>query len=137
MISTPVEDEKGGLKSPQDIEFRRTSETSKPRVAWNSEIRTFLSPNANSTFLKNLSKNCIWPVEIGRLAVPSGGKGKTKDDEGLSFHALSLVDLSSLLYPGVERVCGAYSIMPFNDSVLDERTHHIHHQSVLEVIHPQ
>ena len=137
MISTAVEDEKGGLKAPQDIEFRRSAETSKPRVAWNTEIRTFLSPNVTSSFLKNLSKNFLWPVEVGRLAVPSGGKGKAKDDEGLSFHALSLIDLSSLLYPGVERVCGAYSILPFNESVLDERTQHNHYQSVLEVIHPQ
>ena len=137
MIATAVEDENGEFKTAQGVEFRRAAEVGKPRVIWNTERRTFLSPTVTSTFLKHLSQNFYWPVEVARVAIPTGGKGKKSDDEGLSFHAVSFVDLSSLLYPGVVRVCGAYPLTPFSESSLEEKTQRKHTQSVLESIYPR
>ena len=94
-----VEDEKGHLRCPEDIEFRRTAECTKPSVAWNTELRAFLTAKATSTFLSSLSACNTWPVEIIRV-LNVVGKGKTKDEITLSYSGVCYVDMSTLLYPG-------------------------------------
>lgn len=137
MLPTAVEDERGDLRSPKDFSLRRAAETSKPRVVWNTETRVFLTPSSTSSFLRYLSHTPCWPVEAGRVPLPAGGKGKPRDEEGLSFHGLSFLDLSYLLYPGVVKVCGAYRLQPFSEGLLAERTEQHHSQSVLESVYPR
>ena len=94
-----VEDEKGHLRSPDDIEFRRMAECTKPSIAWNTELRALLTPKATSSFLNSLSVCSTWPVEIVRV-LSIVGKGKAKDEITLSYSGVCYVDLSTLLYPG-------------------------------------
>ena len=94
-----VEDEKGHLKCPNDVEFRRSVECTKPNVSWNTELRVLLSSNATSAFLSSLSSCSVWPVEIVRV-LNIIGKGKVKDETTLSYNGICYVDLSTLLYPG-------------------------------------
>ena len=89
---------------PQDVKFRKSAECDKPHVVWNVERRCWLQPEANTSLLQLLSKCPLWPVEVGRWSVPSGGgRGKGKEEEPiLSFHGVAYVNLSPLLYPGGE-----------------------------------
>ena len=86
----------------QDVKFRRTAECDKPRVVWYVEHRSWLSPQATSTLLQHLSQCALWPCEVGRVGmVGGGGKGKGKEEEQvLSYHAVSYINLAPMLYPG-------------------------------------
>ena len=95
-----VEDEKGHLRSQSDIEFRQTAECTKPCVAWNTELRAFLTSKANSSFLSSLSTCSMWPLEVVRV-LNIVGKGKAKDEINLSYNGVCYADLSTLLYPGI------------------------------------
>ena len=94
-----MEDEKGYMRSPDDIDFRRSAECTKPSVAWNTELRVLLPTKATSAFLASLSTCHIWPVEVVRI-LNIAGKGKSKDEVTLSHSGISYMDLSTLLYPG-------------------------------------
>lgn len=96
-----MEDEKGRLRSPSDVDFRRTVECTKPGITWNTELRAFLSSKSTASFLRTLSECSYWPVELVRVLSIVGGKGKTKDEITLSYGGVSFVDLSMLLYPGM------------------------------------
>ena len=130
-----VEDESGELTSSQDIEFRRSAESQKPRVIWNSEARSYLSPINNTTLLMNLSLCPIWPVEVVKV-VTHTGRGKGKEEETiLSHHGMAYIDMSSLLYPGVTRVFGAYCVQAVNETDLIDKTSHIHTKSIVHFVH--
>ena len=130
-----VEDESGQLVSPEDIEFRRSAESQKPRVIWNSEARAYLSPSNNTTLLMNLSLCPIWPVEVMKVTT-SNGRGKGKEEETtLSHHGMAYINMSSLLYPGVTRVFGAYCIEPMDETALSDETRSIHNKSMMYLVH--
>ncbi len=99
LLPNAVEDEKGHLKNPSDIEIRRLAECTKPSVSWNMELRVLLSSKTTSAFLSSLSLCSLWPVEVIRV-LNIAGKGKLKDETTLGYNGISYVDLSTLLYPG-------------------------------------
>ena len=130
-----MEDESGQLVSSQDIEFRRSAESQKPKVIWNSEARAYFSPSNNTTLLMNLSLCPIWPVEVVKV-MTSAGRGKGKEEEiTLSHHGMAYIDMSSLLYPGVTRVFGAYYVEPMNETDLSDKTRGIHTKSIMHLVH--
>lgn len=123
------------MRCTHDVEFRRGAECRKPRVVWNSEIRSYLSNHQTASFLSHLSHNAMWPVEVVRItSSPSRTKGK--DDEHLPSHfGAAFVDLSALLYPGVTSVTGAYHIKPFNDAILTDTTQGCHWKNVMDLLY--
>ena len=131
----PVEDEKGELRSSQDVEFRRGAECRKPHVVWNTEIRSYLSIHQTASMLSHLSHSAIWPVEVVRVtSSPSRAKGK--EDEHLPSHyGVAFVDLSALLYPGATSVTGAYHIKPYNDIILADTTQGCHWKSIMDLLY--
>lgn len=77
----------------------------------------------------------LWPLEIGRHHVSTAGKGggrggaskdKEAADSGLSFHAVSYLDLSPLLYPGATSLCGAFPLHTYNHSNVQNKVTHNH-----------
>jgi tetratricopeptide (TPR) repeat protein len=131
-----VEDESGQLCTTQeDIDFRRAAESRKQRVIWNSELRAYLPPAHNSSFLNHLSHMPIWPIEVLRIT-PTVGKGKGKEEEpALSHHGMALVNMSSLLYPGNTKIFGAYCVEGMNEMELASKTNDGHVKSIMDQVH--
>ena len=49
-------------------------------------------------------------------------KSKHKDeDNNTSFHGVAYVDLAPLLYPGVNKISGAFLIQPFSETEMTEK----------------
>ncbi|XP_048244462.1 cilia- and flagella-associated protein 70-like isoform X2 [Haliotis rufescens] len=127
-----VEDEDGELRGKEDRELRAVSEIDKNRITWNTERRCYMETSSVKGFQDSIAKTRYWPVEIFRLPQPSGGKGKknptpsqqnVKDDEGsISFHGVAFINLAPLLYPGVQRIRGAYKVYAYTDHLLHEKT---------------
>ena len=103
--------------SKSDLSFRQSAECDLPRITWNSLHRAWLSPTDAASLLTKLSLSPQWPLEIGRFSVPPssmGKSGKSKEVEPiLSSHAVAYLDLSPLLYPGTNSVCGAFPLFPY------------------------
>ncbi|XP_019862810.1 PREDICTED: cilia- and flagella-associated protein 70-like [Amphimedon queenslandica] len=134
--SNAIEDESGQISSYDDIDFRRLAESRRPRIVWNSELRTYLTPTLNTALLRQLSRSPIWPVELVRISSSSSGRGKSKEEETtISHHGVAYLDLSSLLYPGVTRVFGAYYVESLNEIELGERTNEVHTKNVMESLY--
>lgn len=76
------------------------------------------------SFMKSIAKQRFWPVEITRIIVSQAVRGKNKGDDEIvtSFHGIAYVDMAPLLYPGVQKIRGAYLIKPFTEADLLERT---------------
>ncbi|XP_064394779.1 cilia- and flagella-associated protein 70-like isoform X2 [Halichondria panicea] len=131
-----LEDETGELNTKKDIKFRQHSECEKPRVSWNVLHRTWLTSHTTHSFLSQLSQCPIWPVEIARYSVPqTTGKGKAKEEEPtLSHHAVAYLNLAPLLYPGATRICGAYTLHPFSESEIGEKTKKPHSALLTPVV---
>lgn len=128
-----IEDESGQLSTTEDIEFRRNAESRKNKVVWNSELRIYLDPNANSTFLHQLSTSAVWPLEVLRISASTSGRAKSKEDDfQYTHHGVAYPDLSSLLYPGVTRVFGAYCIEGMSEADMAEKTNQVHTKNVME-----
>lgn len=120
-----TDDEYGDFRSKEDRDYRKHSEQEKSRYVWNMERRCFLHPSAVKTFQNQITKQRYWPVEVFRVHMPSGTKGKkvTQEEDGaLSYHGIAYVDASPLLYPGVQTIRGAYKITPFSETSLQEKT---------------
>lgn len=101
-------------------------------------------------------ENRLWPVEIMRLkpANPKVVYDKcvsfllfyylhlrlcmnacvcvhvAKKNPEIPFHGVSFVDLGQLLYPGVKRTRGAYSIQPFSEEAILEKVRLMHTENV-------
>ena len=122
--SVPAEEE-GELRDKQDLEFRAEAETGKPRVVWNMERRVLLGEEWMGELKRCLSQSCELPIELVRStpAPPQKtGKGKTEEESTLSYHGVAFVSLSSLLYPGTNRITGAYLVHPYNETEVAART---------------
>ncbi|GCB66767.1 hypothetical protein scyTo_0007930, partial [Scyliorhinus torazame] len=85
---------------------------------------------AESVYSKHIAESIYSPVEIKRqpLALPAKAGGKTSktektEEEGpVSFHGVAYVNMAPLLYPGVKRIRGAYTIHPYNEFEIFEKT---------------
>jgi len=117
----------------KDQMFCREAENEKNRVTWDIEKRFYFDPETKTSFLNNIKNNRFLPVEIMRVTSnpkASGGGKKDKnqqhsDDDGqtmMSYHGVSYVDFSPLLYPGVASVSGAFRVYPYSETEMEKKT---------------
>ncbi|KAL5008723.1 hypothetical protein ScPMuIL_014304 [Solemya velum] len=118
----PIEDEDGDFKSKEDRDHRNSSEQEKPRVIWNTERRCYMEGSSVKSFQDKIAKCRYWPVEVMRLPQAAGTKGKKEDEGSMSFHGIVFLNLAPLLYPGVQRIRGAYRIYAYSDQALMDKT---------------
>ncbi|XP_044211098.1 cilia- and flagella-associated protein 70 isoform X1 [Thunnus albacares] len=119
----PIEQENGELTGLEDREFRNEAETLKSRVSWDTEMRCFLDEGGTARLRQKIIESRLWPVEIMRSLAPTGKAAETakllaEEDPQIPFHGVAFVDMGRLLYPGVTRIRGAYSIRPFSETEL-------------------
>uniref|UniRef100_G3PYK0 Cilia and flagella associated protein 70 n=1 Tax=Gasterosteus aculeatus aculeatus TaxID=481459 RepID=G3PYK0_GASAC len=110
----PVEEEDGELTGYEDQAFRETVETTKNRVSWDTEMPCFLDAGGTSRSHTH-TQSRLWPVEIMRLTKAAETKMGNLE---IPFHGVAFVDLGRLLFPGVRRIRGAYSIQTFSEAEL-------------------
>ncbi|KAM7015019.1 cilia- and flagella-associated protein 70 [Tautogolabrus adspersus] len=117
-----IEIEDGELTGIEDSEFRNEAETMKTRVSWDTEMCCFLDAGGTTRLRQKIIESRLWPLEIMRSSAPLAKMAETKlpDEENpeIPFHGVAFVDLGRLLYPGVRRIRGAYSIQPFSEAEL-------------------
>ena len=53
----------------------------------------------------------------------------------MTHHGVAYINLSSLLYPGVTKVFGAYCIDSLNEAELSEKTNDVHNKNIMETIY--
>ena len=71
---------------------------------------------------QKIAQHRYWPLEIIRTSVPTSTKGKGKEEDyTASFHGIAYVDLAPLIYPGVNKIRGAYQINPYIESTVQEK----------------
>ncbi|XP_037550410.1 cilia- and flagella-associated protein 70 [Nematolebias whitei] len=107
----PIQQESGELTALEDRTFRNEAETKKNRVSWDTEMCCFLDAGGVSRLQQMITESRLWPVEIMRSMVPLEKLGD--DSVEIPFHGLVFVDMGQLLYPGVSRTRGAYTVHPF------------------------
>ncbi|XP_035855669.1 cilia- and flagella-associated protein 70 isoform X3 [Sander lucioperca] len=115
-----MEQEDGELTGLEDWEFRNEAETTKNRVSWDTEMCCFLDAGGTARLRQKITESRLWPVEIMRALAPLTKETKTQAEENpeIPFHGVAFVDMGQLLYPGVSRIRGAYSIQPFSEAEL-------------------
>ncbi|XP_006887628.1 PREDICTED: tetratricopeptide repeat protein 18-like [Elephantulus edwardii] len=128
IVGGPYEEEEGELNRPEDREFRNQAECIKKRIVWDLETRCYLDPSAVVSFQKRIADCRLWPVEMTRVPLIAAAKGKggkadkSDDDSPLSYHGVAYVNMVPLLYPGVNRIRGAFHVYPYLDSTVYEKT---------------
>ncbi|XP_039651680.1 cilia- and flagella-associated protein 70 isoform X1 [Perca fluviatilis] len=117
-----IKQEDGELTGLEDWEFRNEAETTKNRVSWDTEMCCFLDVGGTARLRQKITESRLWPVEIMRPLAPltKAAETKTQAEENpeIPFHGVAFVDMGRLLYPGVSRIRGAYSIQPFSEAEL-------------------
>ncbi|XP_069575971.1 cilia- and flagella-associated protein 70 [Brachyistius frenatus] len=112
----PIKDEDGELTGLEDQTFRNEAETMKNRVSWDTEMRCLLVEGGTARLQQRIIQSRLWPVEVMRSSTALA-KVAVENPE-VSFHGMAFVDMGRLLYPGVKRIRGAYSIQPFTEAEL-------------------
>uniref|UniRef100_A0A087XCB7 Cilia and flagella associated protein 70 n=1 Tax=Poecilia formosa TaxID=48698 RepID=A0A087XCB7_POEFO len=120
----PIDHEDGELTSLEDQAFRDEAEITKNRVRWDTEIRCFLDACAASRLKEKITDSRLWPVELMRTSIPLSRLGDENPE--IPFHGLIFVDMGRLLYPGVSRIRGAYTVHPFYESELLNKVSNCH-----------
>ncbi|KAM4592406.1 cilia- and flagella-associated protein 70-like [Odontesthes bonariensis] len=113
------EQENGELTGLEDRMFRNDAETRKNRVSWDIEMRCFLHAGGIYRLKERIIKSRLWPVEITRSMVPLEKLGE--ENHEIPFHGVAFVDMARLLYPGVSRIRGAYTIQPFCEAEMQNK----------------
>ncbi|XP_043935317.1 cilia- and flagella-associated protein 70 [Protopterus annectens] len=133
--STSYEEEDGELNRKEDRDFRLEAETDKRRVMWDTERRCFIDPAAVLCFQKRIAECRFWPIEIMKIPQIAGVKGgggkpgkgeKAEDDGQISSHGVAYINMAPLLYPGVQRIRGAYQVVAFNEAEVFSKTKRQH-----------
>ncbi|XP_049452131.1 cilia- and flagella-associated protein 70 isoform X2 [Epinephelus fuscoguttatus] len=118
----PIEQEDGELTGLEDRKFRTEAEITKHRVSWDTEMRCFLDASGTTRLRQKITESRLWPVEIMRSSAVLTKAAETKlpadKNPEIPFHGVAFVDMGRLLYPGVSRIRGAYSIQPFSEAEL-------------------
>ncbi|XP_028258040.1 cilia- and flagella-associated protein 70-like [Parambassis ranga] len=109
-----IEQEDGRLTGSADQAFGDEAETTKHMVSWDTEIRCFLDAGGTARLQQRISEGRLWPVEI----MASSLEKVADENPQIPFHGVAFVDMGRLLYPGVTRIRGAYSIQPFSEAEL-------------------
>ncbi|KAK3728400.1 hypothetical protein QZH41_017640 [Actinostola sp. cb2023] len=122
-----ADEEDGDLRDKEDQLFRSEAMHEKNRITWNAERRCFISSDAAESFQSKIAQNRVWPVEIVRTPFPQATKSKGKqtaaeEEVPISYHGVAYVNMAPLLYPGVNRIHGAYLVRPFLENEVIERT---------------
>ncbi|KAH8859674.1 Cilia- and flagella-associated protein [Schistosoma japonicum] len=106
--------EDGDFPLAQFSALRDSANSIKTKVVWNQQHRRL--------FKERISTYKFLPVEV--FCLQSSSSGRKKKEEGLSYnyHGVAYVNLTPLLYPGVEDIRGAYKIYPFNQKEYEEKT---------------
>ncbi|XP_026175854.1 cilia- and flagella-associated protein 70 [Mastacembelus armatus] len=116
------EQEDGELTAIEDQAFRNEAETIKDRVSWDTEMCCFMNAGATARLQQRITESRLWPVEITRLLAPLGKatdfKQVAEENPEIPFHGVAFVDMGRLLYPGVSRIRGAYSVQPYSETEL-------------------
>ncbi|CAL1530492.1 unnamed protein product [Lymnaea stagnalis] len=131
LFSDPIDEEDGDLKSKEDREHRIIAETEKLHVTWNMERRCYLNPSAVKVFQESIGRCRYWPLEVMRYPVPVVSKSKKNsqatllfaadEENAASFHGVAFLNLAPLLYPGVQRIKGAFKVVAFTDNVVSDK----------------
>ncbi|NXY06042.1 CFA70 protein, partial [Pteruthius melanotis] len=127
IVGGPYEDEDGELTRSEDREFRIEAE-SKKRIVWDMERRCYLDAAAVAVLQKHIAKCRYWPVELCKMSMASGGKGKSSkadkgdEDKQIAFHGVAYVNMMHLLCPGVKQIRGAFRVFSYQDSEVFEKT---------------
>ncbi|XP_035764977.1 cilia- and flagella-associated protein 70 [Neolamprologus brichardi] len=111
-----IDQEDGELTAREDRAFRDEAETTKNRVSWDTEMYCFLDAGGTTRLKQSITKSRLWPVEIMRSLAPLSKLGA--EDSEIPHHGLAFIDFGQLLYPGVQRIRGAYSIQSFSEEDL-------------------
>ncbi|XP_075325658.1 cilia- and flagella-associated protein 70-like [Odontesthes bonariensis] len=121
------EQENGELTGLEDRMFRNDAETRKNRVSWDIEMRCFLHAGGIYRLKERIIKSRLWPVEITRSMVPLEKASHifrslvSEENHEIPFHGVAFVDMARLLYPGVSRIRGAYTIQPFCEAEMQNK----------------
>ncbi|XP_037342711.2 cilia- and flagella-associated protein 70 isoform X2 [Pungitius pungitius] len=114
----PGEEEDGELTGAEDQAFRKTTEITKNRVSWDTEMPCFLDAGGTSRLRQKITESRLWPLEIMRLTKAAETKMLAEGNLEIPFHGVAFVDMGRLLFPGVRRIRGAYSIQTFSEAEL-------------------
>ncbi|KAL6113566.1 cfap70 [Pungitius sinensis] len=114
----PVEEEDGELTGAEDQAFRKTTEITKNRVSWDTEMPCFLDAGGTSRLRQKITESRLWPLEIMRLTKAAETKMLAEGNLEIPFHGVAFVDMGRLLFPGVRCIRGAYSIHNFSEAEL-------------------
>ncbi|XP_062248907.1 cilia- and flagella-associated protein 70 [Platichthys flesus] len=117
----PIEQEDGELKGLEDLEFRNVAETTMSRVSWDTEMCCLLNAKGAARLRQRITESRLWPVEIMRSVAPQAkavGKQPAEENSEILSHCVAFVDMGRLLYPGISRIRGAYSVRAFSEAEL-------------------
>uniref|UniRef100_A0AAX7VR65 Cilia and flagella associated protein 70 n=1 Tax=Astatotilapia calliptera TaxID=8154 RepID=A0AAX7VR65_ASTCA len=130
-----IDQEDGELTAREDRAFRDEAETTKNRVSWDTEMYCFLDAGGTTRLKQRITKSRLWPVEIMRSLAPLSKLGA--EDSEIPYHGLAFIDFGQLLYPGVQRIRGAYSVQPFSEEDLLNKVPvtHTHHSFALNLMY--
>ncbi|XP_054869735.1 cilia- and flagella-associated protein 70 [Amphiprion ocellaris] len=112
----PIEQEDGELTGVEDRVFRDEAETKKSTVSWDTEMCCFMDAGGSNRLHQRISESRLWPVEVMRSLVPLAKLGESSPE--IPFHGVAFVDMGKLLYPGVKRIRGAFSVQLFTEAEL-------------------
>ncbi|EDV28658.1 uncharacterized protein TRIADDRAFT_51790 [Trichoplax adhaerens] len=123
----PFKDEDGDLTKREDHQFRVECETDRSRVTWNAERRCWMDSDAVSIFKTRIAHHRVWPIEIMKVLPQTQTKtrkGAHEEELSIHFHGVAYVDFAPLLYPGAQRLRGAYLVQPFSESEIQDKVEH-------------
>uniref|UniRef100_A0A7N8X9H0 Cilia and flagella associated protein 70 n=1 Tax=Mastacembelus armatus TaxID=205130 RepID=A0A7N8X9H0_9TELE len=93
-----------------DQAFRNEAETIKDRVSWDTEMCCFMNAGATARS-DSLTAHSSYHLTVMLLVA--------EENPEIPFHGVAFVDMGRLLYPGVSRIRGAYSVQPYSETELE------------------
>ncbi|CAH8509985.1 unnamed protein product [Schistosoma haematobium] len=114
--------EDGDFPMGQYSTLRNSANSVKNKVVWNQQHRRLLNTPSQLKLKERISAYKFLPVEVFCMQGSSSGRKKKDDEPTYTHHGVAYVNLTPLLYPGVDYVRGAYKIYPFNQKEYEEKT---------------
>ncbi|CAH8499314.1 unnamed protein product [Schistosoma intercalatum] len=114
--------EDGDFPIGQYSTLRNSANSVKNKVVWNQQHRRLLNRTSQLKLKERISAYKFLPVEVFCMQGSSSGRKKKDDEPTHTHHGVAYVNLTPLLYPGVDYVRGAYKIYPFNQKEYEEKT---------------
>uniref|UniRef100_A0A5K4ET78 Putative o-linked n-acetylglucosamine transferase, ogt n=1 Tax=Schistosoma mansoni TaxID=6183 RepID=A0A5K4ET78_SCHMA len=114
--------EDGDFPIGQYSALRNSANSVKNKVVWNQQHRRLLDKSSQLKLKEKISAYRFLPVEVFCIQGSSSGRKKKDDEPTYTHHGVAYVNLTPLLYPGVDYVRGAYKIYPFIQKEYEEKT---------------